>query len=77
MRAKKTDEEDKENPGILYSAFKNIYAPVLLKLPIRIGVLLVFWGWLCSSLAVIPSIDVGLDQQLSMPEDSFVLKYFK
>lgn len=36
-----------------------------------------FLGWLCSSLAVIPYIDVGLDQELSMPEDSYVTTYFK
>lgn len=37
----------------------------------------VFFGWLCSSIAVAPKIDVGLDQELSMPEDSFVLRYFQ
>ena len=38
---------------------------------------IIFFGWLCSSLAVIPKIEIGLDQEVSMPEDSFVLKYFK
>lgn len=39
--------------------------------------MIVFFGWLCSSIAVVPHIEIGLDQELSMPEDSFVLKYFK
>ena len=39
--------------------------------------MLVFFGWICSSIAVVPHIEIGLDQELSMPEDSFVLKYFK
>lgn len=39
--------------------------------------MVVFFGWLCSSIAVAPHIEIGLDQELSMPEDSFVLKYFK
>jgi len=65
------------NPGLLYKIFKNIYAPSLLKFPMRILVVIIFFGWACSSIAVVPKIDVGLDQQLSMPEDSFVLNYFK
>lgn len=38
--------------------------------------MILFYGWLCSSVAVLPHIELGLDQELSMPEDSFVLKYF-
>ena len=37
---------------------------------------IIFYGWLCSSLAVVPKIEIGLDQEISMPDDSFVLKYF-
>lgn len=44
---------------------------------IRCAVMVVFFGWLCSSLAVAPHIEIGLDQELSVPEDSFVLKYFQ
>lgn len=29
------------------------------------------------NISVVPSIELGLDQQLSMPEDSHVLKYFQ
>lgn len=39
--------------------------------------MIVFFGWLCSSIAVVPHIEIGLDQELSMPEDSYVLKYFQ
>ena len=38
---------------------------------------IIFFGWLCSSLAVAPKIEIGLDQEISMPDDSFVLKYFQ
>ncbi len=34
--------------------------------------------WLCFCLAVVPSrLEVGLDQRLSMPLDSYVLNYFE
>jgi len=29
------------------------------------------------SISVLDKVDVGLDQELSMPEDSFVLTYFR
>ena len=43
----------------------------------RAGVMVIFFGWLCTSIAVLPHIEIGLDQKLSMPDDSFVLKYFQ
>lgn len=43
----------------------------------RAVVVVVFFGWLCASIAVSPKIEVGLDQELSVPEDSYVLNYFE
>lgn len=40
-------------------------------------VVVVFVGWLFSSIAVLPMIEIGLDQELSMPEDSYLQKYFE
>lgn len=44
---------------------------------VRPLVVLIFTAWLCMSFLVIPKIDVGLDVELTMPDDSYVLKYFK
>ncbi|KAF7992770.1 hypothetical protein HCN44_005114 [Aphidius gifuensis] len=66
----------KNTNGILYEIFKYCYVPFLLQKWVRPGVVLVFFGWLCMSISVLPKIPIGLDKQLSMPEDSFVLKYF-
>ncbi|XP_017762316.1 PREDICTED: Niemann-Pick C1 protein isoform X5 [Eufriesea mexicana] len=74
--SKKDDGEEVVN-GILYKLFKVVYVPLLLKKWVRAFVMLIFFGWICSSIAVVPHIEIGLDQELSMPEDSFVLKYFK
>lgn len=76
MRGKKTDVNT-NSEGILYKCFKIIYVPFLMQKKIRATVMVVFFGWLCSSIALAPHINVGLEQELSMPEDSFVLKYFK
>ncbi|XP_015437411.1 PREDICTED: Niemann-Pick C1 protein isoform X1 [Dufourea novaeangliae] len=77
MRGSKKDNGEEVVNGILYKIFKVAYVPLLLKKWVRAFVMLFFFGWLCSSIAVVPHIEIGLDQELSMPEDSFVLKYFK
>lgn len=76
IRGKKTDVPTNVE-GVLYKFFKVMYVPFLMKKSVRIIVMVTFYGWLCSSIAVSPHIDVGLNQELSMPEDSFVLKYFQ
>lgn len=44
---------------------------------VRPLVVLVFTAWLCASIVVVPKIDVGLDVELTMTDDSYVLKYFQ
>lgn len=75
IRGKKTDALPNAE-GALYKFFKVLYVPFLMQRKVRIFVMIVFFGWLCASISVAPHIDVGLNQELSMPEDSFVLKYF-
>ncbi|XP_050298712.1 NPC intracellular cholesterol transporter 1 isoform X2 [Anthonomus grandis grandis] len=79
LRGSKKSEPDAltGQEGLLYTFFKSIYVPLIMNKFIRCIVMIVFFGWLCSSVAVVPKIEIGLDQELSMPEDSFVLKYFK
>lgn len=43
----------------------------------RPTVMVIFFGWLCVSISTLPYISIGLDQELSMPEDSYVHKYFR
>ena len=62
--------------GALYKLFQHVYAPFLLSKPVRVIVSIVFFGWLCASIAVAPKTEVGLDQELSMPQDSYMLQYF-
>lgn len=75
--SKKDTLQSDSQDGLLYSFFKSFYVPVVMSKFVRIVIMIVFFGWLCSSIAVVPHIEIGLDQELSMPEDSFVLKYFK
>nr|QWX95805.1 NPC intracellular cholesterol transporter-like protein [Strongyloides stercoralis] len=66
------------NPeSYMYSIFNKYYSPFLFSKPIRCAVIVIFFGWLCSSLAFINQIQLGLDQKMAVPEDSYVLTHFK
>ncbi|KFM58254.1 Niemann-Pick C1 protein, partial [Stegodyphus mimosarum] len=65
-----------ERKGFLHKLFDEYYAPFLMKDIVRCLVLLVFSAWVCLSISVLGGINVGLDQKLAMPKDSYVLKYF-
>uniref|UniRef100_A0A6J0SY82 NPC intracellular cholesterol transporter 1 n=1 Tax=Pogona vitticeps TaxID=103695 RepID=A0A6J0SY82_9SAUR len=62
--------------SMLFLFFKKIYAPFLLKDWMRPIVISVFVGVLSFSIAVINKVEIGLDQRLSMPDDSYVMDYF-
>ncbi|KAG8571041.1 hypothetical protein GDO81_011513 [Engystomops pustulosus] len=62
--------------GCIFMFFKKIFAPVVMKDSIRPIVVAIFVGMLSFSIAVVNKVDIGLDQSLSMPDDSYVLKYF-
>ncbi|OXB81667.1 UNVERIFIED_CONTAM: hypothetical protein H355_008916 [Colinus virginianus] len=63
--------------SILFLFFKNLYSPYLLKDWMRPIVIALFVGVLSFSTAVIHNVEIGLDQSLSMPDDSYVMDYFK
>lgn len=76
-RGSKKPQRPVRRDGLLYGFFKTFYVPFLMKKPVKASVMVTFFAWLCLSISVAPHIEIGLDQELSMPEDSFVLKYFK
>jgi Niemann-Pick C1 protein len=63
--------------GLLHKLFGRFYTPFLLSDCVRPIVSVIFICWACFSLMVIPSIELGLDQELSMPKDSHIVKYFQ
>ena len=57
--------------------FETTYAPFLMKPWVRAVVIVAFMFWVCTSVAMVPHIEIGLEEELSMPDDSYVLKYFE
>ncbi|XP_062596314.1 NPC intracellular cholesterol transporter 1-like [Saccostrea cucullata] len=68
---------DGNSGGCLYKIVKDYYSHFLLKEWVRPIVITIFTFYFCLSGAVIHKLGIGLDQKLSMPDDSYVLDYFK
>jgi len=69
-------EPEANREGYLFYFFKEYFAPFVLHKYVRLLVLYVFIGAACFSGAVLHKVEIGLDQTLSMPSDSYVLDYF-
>lgn len=67
---------NKEETG-LYAFFNDIYAPFMMKDHVRLFVIIIFTSWLCSSLLVLGGIHIGLEQEVTMPDDSYLSNYFQ
>ncbi|KAK9473546.1 sterol-sensing domain of SREBP cleavage-activation-domain-containing protein [Dipodascopsis tothii] len=62
--------------GALERFIRLTYAPTLLRKPVKSAVLMAFAALSALALALIPTIDVGLDQRIAIPSDSYLIDYF-
>lgn len=76
LKTKKEISKDASH-GFLQEIFEKYYTPFLMAKGTRVCVAFCFLIISCLSLMVVPSIEVGLDQELSMPKDSYIVKYFQ
>lgn len=71
--------ENEQNDHIEYDFtpfFQKSYTPWVLKHPRKRKILTVFLVWLGISLSLLPNIELGLDQRLAIPSDSYLIDYF-
>ncbi|XP_058443946.1 NPC intracellular cholesterol transporter 1 homolog 1b [Malaya genurostris] len=73
----KQESNKTQGTGFLEKIFGNYYAPFLMQNSVRRIVLVVFLILSSLSLMIVPNIEPGLDQQLSMPKESHLVKYFQ
>lgn len=66
----------KEKEGLLLRFFRKIYVPFLLHRFIRPVVMLLFLTLFGANLYLMCNINVGLDQELALPKDSYLIDYF-
>ena len=77
VKANTKGKDTKKHVPVLFKIFQHFYGPFLLHKYVRPAVMIIFLGFTCLSISVVPKIEIGLDQELSMPDDSFVLKFFE
>ncbi|XP_027951222.1 NPC1-like intracellular cholesterol transporter 1 [Eumetopias jubatus] len=65
-----------QSEGLLLRFFRKFYVPLLLHRVTRVVVLLLFMGLFGVGLYFMCHISVGLDQELALPKDSYLLDYF-
>lgn len=69
-------QQQPETYGLLHRIFKNHYAPFVLNDYVRPVIIFLFFTWLAISIALIPYVKVGLEQNIAMPKDSYMIDYF-
>ncbi|XP_049497130.1 NPC1-like intracellular cholesterol transporter 1 [Panthera uncia] len=65
-----------QSEGLLLRFFRKVYVPLLLHRVTRVVVLLLFTGLFGAGLYLMCQASVGLDQELALPKDSYLLDYF-
>jgi Niemann-Pick C1 protein len=65
-----------EDESTLQRFIRKTYAPALLSKKVKLGVVTVFLGLFVAGLALIPEIQLGLDQRIAIPSDSYLIQYF-
>ncbi|CAH0726981.1 unnamed protein product, partial [Brenthis ino] len=53
------------------------YAKLILNWRVKIAVVIIFIGFVSSCIILIPQIEVGLDQEMAVPPDSYVYRYLQ
>lgn len=75
--ADESDAGDEDHIEYEFSlVIKKRYAPWLLKPSNKRKVLTFFLAWLGISLGLLPRIQLGLDQRIALPSDSYLIDYF-
>lgn len=66
-----------EEEGWLSRFIRKQYAPALLSdNRVRVAIITVFLGFFAAGLALLPEVQLGLDQRMAMPRDSYLINYF-
>jgi Niemann-Pick C1 protein len=62
--------------GGLQRFIRKTYAPAILGKKTKVGIIAVFFGIFTAALALFPKVQLGLDQRIAIPSDSYLIPYF-
>lgn len=67
---------DVEEESILQNFIKNSYAPALLGSKVKTAVVTIFFAIFAAAIALLPTVELGLDQRVAIPDGSYLIPYF-
>ena len=67
---------DMPDESLLQQFIRKQYAPALLGKKVKAAVLVIFTALLAAGIALIPYVQLGLDQRLALPDNSYLINYF-
>ncbi|KAK4983204.1 niemann-Pick type C-related protein 1 [Elasticomyces elasticus] len=76
VRVKNANRTGDQTEGVLTRFIRMHYAPNLLGNKVKVVVMTVFLGIFTIGLALMPRIELGLDQRIAIPGDSYLINYF-
>nr|POE75460.1 niemann-pick type c-related protein 1 [Quercus suber] len=65
-----------EEEGWLSRFVRKHYAPAILGNKARVIIITVFLGFFAAGIALLPEVELGLDQRYAIPKDSYLIDYF-
>uniref|UniRef100_A0A093UN78 Niemann-Pick type C-related protein 1 n=1 Tax=Talaromyces marneffei PM1 TaxID=1077442 RepID=A0A093UN78_TALMA len=70
------DYDDMAGESFLQRFIRRVYAPALLDRRVKAAIIVIFLGFFTAGLALIPEVQLGLDQRIALPTDSHLIQYF-
>ena len=67
---------DEVEDGLIQSLIRKHYAPTLLAKNTKIAIVTIFFGIFAAALALLPHVELGLDQRIAIPTGSYLINYF-
>ena len=65
-----------DEEGGLQKFIRKIYAPALLNKKVKVAIVVVFLGIFTAGIALLPRVELGLDQRIAFPRGSYLIPYF-
>ena len=65
-----------EEEGFLTRFIRKYYAPAILGNKTRVAIMTIFLGFFAAGVALLPRVELGLDQRYAVPQESYLVNYF-
>ncbi|KAL2021698.1 hypothetical protein VTK56DRAFT_6790 [Thermocarpiscus australiensis] len=67
---------EEPSESLLQQFIRKTYAPRLLGKKTKVAIVAIFLGIFAAAVALLPEVELGLDQRVAIPDDSYLISYF-